>query len=119
MLALAREELASSGRRWTAESKLTTVLEALSVDELDEEAVKTGLAQYSAAYASATEDVEKAEAEIGVEVYQPPCPTPSTRASEPSRGGRWLSCAGRQRSAPGLPRPEDPTRSRCGRLSSP
>ena len=29
-----------------------------------------GLAQYSAAYASATEDLAKSEAEIGVEVYQ-------------------------------------------------
>ena len=34
------------------------------------QAVKTGLAQYSAAYASATDDYEKTEAEIGVEVYQ-------------------------------------------------
>jgi len=31
------------------------VLEAVSIDELDPEAVKTGLAQYSAAYASATD----------------------------------------------------------------
>merc|ERR1719424_191138 len=55
----------------TSESKLTvTALEALSVEDLDPEAVKTGLAQYAAAYASATEDVAKAEAEIGVEVYQ-------------------------------------------------
>lgn len=55
----------------TSQSKLTlTVLEALSVDDLDPEAVKTGLAQYSGAYASSTEDFAKAEAEIGVEVYQ-------------------------------------------------
>jgi len=55
----------------TDESKLNvTVLEAVGIDELDPEAVKTGLAQYSAAYASATDDLAKSEAEIGVEVYQ-------------------------------------------------
>jgi len=54
----------------TDASKLNvTVLEAVSLDDVDPEAVKTGLAQYSAAYASATEDVAKSEAEIGVEVY--------------------------------------------------
>ena len=47
-----------------------TVLEAVSIDDLDPEAVKTGLAQYTAAYASATEDLPKEEAMIGVEVYQ-------------------------------------------------
>ena len=47
-----------------------TVLEAVTFDELDPEAVKTGLAQYSAAYASATDDYAKSEAEIGVQVYQ-------------------------------------------------
>jgi len=47
-----------------------TVLEAVTFDELDPEAVKTGLAQYSAAYASAPDDYSKSEAEIGVEVYQ-------------------------------------------------
>lgn len=47
-----------------------TVLEAVTIDELDPEAVKVGLAQYSAAYAAATEDYAKSEAEIGVEVYQ-------------------------------------------------
>lgn len=47
-----------------------TVLEACALDELDAEAVKVGLAQYSAAYASATDDYAKSEAEIGVEVYQ-------------------------------------------------
>ena len=34
------------------------------------QAVKQGLAQYTAAYASAVEDYDKVEAEIGVEVYQ-------------------------------------------------
>ena len=54
-----------------SESKLNvTVLEAVSIDDLDPEAVKTGLAQYTAAYASATEDLPKEEAMIGVEVYQ-------------------------------------------------
>ena len=54
----------------TDESKLNvTVLEAVSLDDIDPEAVKTGLAQYSAAYASASEDLAKSEAEIGVEVY--------------------------------------------------
>jgi hypothetical protein len=49
----------------TDASKLNvTVLEAVSLDDVDPEAVKTGLAQYSAAYASATEDVAKSEAEI-------------------------------------------------------
>jgi F-type H+-transporting ATPase subunit delta len=47
-----------------------TALEAVTIDELDPEAVKLGLAQYSAAYAAATEDYAKSEAEIGVEVYQ-------------------------------------------------
>ena len=47
-----------------------TVLEAVSIEDLDPEAVKTGLAQYTAAYASATEDLAKTEAEIGVSVYQ-------------------------------------------------
>jgi len=47
-----------------------TVIEAVTFDELDPEAVKTGLAQYSAAYANATDDYAKSEAEIGVEVYQ-------------------------------------------------
>lgn len=47
-----------------------TALEAVTIDELDPEAVKLGLAQYSAAYANATEDYAKSEAEIGVEVYQ-------------------------------------------------
>jgi len=47
-----------------------TALEACSVEDLDPEAVKLGLAQYSAAYAAATEDYAKSEAEIGVNVYQ-------------------------------------------------
>ena len=54
----------------TGESKLNvTVLEAVALEDIDVDAVKTGLAQYSAAYASATEDYAKSEAEIGVEVY--------------------------------------------------
>merc|ERR1719460_428297 len=54
----------------TDASKLNvTVLEAVAIDDIDADAVKTGLAQYSAAYASATEDYAKSEAEIGVEVY--------------------------------------------------
>eukprot|EP00965_Chrysotila_dentata_P060110 1993526-Pleurochrysis_carterae.AAC.6 len=53
------------------DSKLrVSALEAATIDELDVDAVKTGLAQYQAAYASATDDKAKAEAEIGVEVYQ-------------------------------------------------
>ena len=47
-----------------------SVLEAVTIDELDPEAVKLGLAQYSSAYASASDDYAKSEAEIGVEVYQ-------------------------------------------------
>lgn len=47
-----------------------TVLEAVSLEDIDPEAVKTGLAQYSTAYANATDDLAKSEAEIGVEVYQ-------------------------------------------------
>merc|ERR1712196_564753 len=46
------------------------VLEAVELDDLDPDAVKQGLAQYTAAYAAATEDYAKSEAEIGVEVYQ-------------------------------------------------
>ena len=54
----------------TGESKLNvTVLEAVALEDIDHDAVKTGLAQYSAAYASASEDYAKSEAEIGVEVY--------------------------------------------------
>ena len=54
----------------SGESKLNvTVLEAVAIEDIDPDAVKTGLAQYSAAYASATEDLAKSEAEIGVEVY--------------------------------------------------
>ena len=54
----------------TDASKLNvTVLEAVAIEDIDPEAVKTGLAQYSAAYATATEDLAKSEAEIGVEVY--------------------------------------------------
>ena len=44
--------------------------QTVSLDDIDPEAVKTGLAQYSAAYANATDDLSKSEAEIGVEVYQ-------------------------------------------------
>ena len=39
-------------------------------DSIDPETVKTGLAQYQAAYTSATDDTEKSEAEIGVDCYQ-------------------------------------------------
>ena len=46
-----------------------SALEAVPVEDLDAEAVKVGLAQYTDAAASAKDDVEKAEAEIGVEVY--------------------------------------------------
>ena len=46
-----------------------TVLEAVALEDIDPDAVKTGLAQYSAAYASANDDLAKSEAEIGVEVY--------------------------------------------------
>ena len=54
----------------TGESKLNvTVLEAVAIEDIDADAVKTGLAQYSAAYANASEDLAKSEAEIGVEVY--------------------------------------------------
>ena len=49
---------------------LWVVLEAVELDDIDPEAVKQGLAQYTAAYAAATEDYAKTEAEIGVEVYQ-------------------------------------------------
>jgi len=54
----------------TDQSKLNvTVLEAVALEDIDPDAVKTGLAQYSAAYASANDDLAKSEAEIGVEVY--------------------------------------------------
>ena len=53
------------------DSQLTiSTQQACLVEDLDPEAVKTGLAQYQAAYASATDDTAKCEAEIGVEVYQ-------------------------------------------------
>ena len=58
-------------RAVTAESRLTiSSLVAVPVEDLDAEAVKLGLAQYSDAYAKATEDMAKCEAEIGMEVYQ-------------------------------------------------
>ena len=47
-----------------------TTLEAAEIEDIDPDAVKVGLAQYSEAYASATDDLLKSEAEIGVEVYQ-------------------------------------------------
>ncbi|KAL1515905.1 hypothetical protein AB1Y20_002519 [Prymnesium parvum] len=47
-----------------------STLEAAELRDIDPEAVKMGLAQYSSAYASATDDLLKSEAEIGVEVYQ-------------------------------------------------
>jgi F-type H+-transporting ATPase subunit delta len=47
-----------------------STLEACELEDIDPDAVKVGLAQYSEAYASATDDLLKAEAEIGVEVYQ-------------------------------------------------
>ena len=46
-----------------------SALEAVPVEDLDADAVKVGLAQYTDAAAAAKDDVEKAEAEIGVEVY--------------------------------------------------
>lgn len=61
----------SASRAVNAESKLNvTVLEACSIDDLDPEAVKTGLAQYTAAAAAAADDLAKEEAMIGVSVYQ-------------------------------------------------
>jgi F-type H+-transporting ATPase subunit delta len=55
----------------SSDSKLrVSSLECAAIEDLDTEAIKTGLAQYQAAYASATDDLAKAEAEIGVEVYQ-------------------------------------------------
>jgi len=54
-----------------AESKLNlSTLEAVSVDDLDAEAVRAGLAEYTAAFANATDDMSKAEAEIGLDAYQ-------------------------------------------------
>ena len=46
-----------------------STLEACSIEDIDADAVKVGLAQYSEAYANATDDYLKSEAEIGVEVY--------------------------------------------------
>lgn len=55
----------------SSDSKLrVSTLECAAIEDIDAEAVKTGLAQYQAAYAAATDDLAKAEAEIGVEVYQ-------------------------------------------------
>lgn len=55
----------------TAESRLTiSSLIAVPVEDLDADAVRTGLAQYTDAYGKATEELAKAEAEIGMEVYQ-------------------------------------------------
>lgn len=53
------------------DSKLNVnVLEAVAPEELDPEEVKKGLAQYTAAYASASDDLAKEEAQIGVDCYQ-------------------------------------------------
>jgi len=54
----------------TPESVLkVATLECADIDDIDADAVKVGLAQFSEAYASATDDLLKSEAEIGVEVY--------------------------------------------------
>ena len=47
-----------------------STLEAANLEDIDPNAVKVGLAQYANAYATATDDFLKSEAEIGVEVYQ-------------------------------------------------
>jgi len=55
----------------SADSVLSvSTLEAAELEDIDPDAVKVGLAQYSEAYSSATDDLLKSEAEIGVEVYQ-------------------------------------------------
>lgn len=57
-------------RAVTPESVLkVATLECADIDDIDADAVKVGLAQFSEAYASATDDLLKSEAEIGVEVY--------------------------------------------------
>lgn len=43
---------------------------AVPVDQIDADAAKKGLEEYTAAATAATDDVAKAEAEIGVEVHQ-------------------------------------------------
>ncbi|CAM6099430.1 unnamed protein product [Calypogeia fissa] len=45
------------------------VVEGVSLDQVDPEAVKTGLAEYSEKVNTANTDLEKAEALIGLEVY--------------------------------------------------
>lgn len=45
-------------------------VEAVPLEDLDPEEVKKGLTHYTSAAAAATDDVEKAKAEIGLEVYQ-------------------------------------------------
>lgn len=47
-----------------------STLEAVALEDVDSDAVKVGLAQYTEAYANATDDLLKAEAEIGLDVYQ-------------------------------------------------
>ena len=47
-----------------------STLIAVDLEDLDADMVKTGLAQYQAAYASAADDTQKSEAEIGVDCYQ-------------------------------------------------
>lgn len=45
-------------------------VEAVPLDDLDPDEVKKGVAEYTAAVASTSDEVEKAQAEIGLEVYQ-------------------------------------------------
>jgi F-type H+-transporting ATPase subunit delta len=47
-----------------------STLVAVDIEDLDADTVKIGLAQYQEAYAKATDDSEKSEAEIGVDCYQ-------------------------------------------------
>lgn len=44
-------------------------VEAVKLDDVDEDAVKKGLAESEAAVSSASNDLERAEAQIGVDVY--------------------------------------------------
>eukprot|EP00275_Glaucocystis_incrassata_P000508 EC119548.1.p2 GENE.EC119548.1~~EC119548.1.p2 ORF type:complete len:100 (+),score=24.49 EC119548.1:231-530(+) len=43
-------------------------VEAVKLDDIDTEAVKKGIAEYTSAAAAATTDLEKAKAQIGVDV---------------------------------------------------
>lgn len=61
----------SSGFAFVHENSVTEVcaVEAVPLEDLDAEVVRTSLADYTAKVSSATDDYERAVAQVGVDVY--------------------------------------------------